>query len=127
MYHLLTVNVRARTKINIPHTNFMREKNLDFINVKPNLRLEGIRLYDARHAFASRLSQRGIIDVETVRALRGHSVIHLTLRYAHSCDKVKRAAVEVLEPKMSRSSDNFMTKAKRKNYYKFPNLLISMH
>jgi integrase len=88
--------------------------------------LENFRLYGCRHTFASRLIQRGT-DIETVRELLGHSDIRLTMRYAHSCDKVKRAAVEILEPKMSRSCDNSVTKAKIEKTCKFPNLLISMN
>ena len=30
MYHLLTVNARTQTEINIPHINFVKEKSLDF-------------------------------------------------------------------------------------------------
>ncbi len=37
MYHLLTANVRTRTEINIPHVNLVKEKNLDFVDVKSNL------------------------------------------------------------------------------------------
>jgi len=39
MYHLLTVNVRSRTEINIPPINFVKEKSLDFVDAQSNLRL----------------------------------------------------------------------------------------
>jgi integrase len=88
--------------------------------------LDDFRLYDARQTFASKLIQRGA-DVETVRELLGHSDIRITMRYVHSSDRVKRAAVEVLEPKMSRSCDNSVTKSKSEKACKFPTLLISMN
>ncbi|MCK4931346.1 MAG: site-specific integrase [Candidatus Aminicenantes bacterium] len=88
--------------------------------------LNGVRLYDARHTFASRLIQRGA-DVETVRALLGHSDIRITMRYVHSNDTVKRAAVELLEPKKEHFCDNSVTKSKREKTCKSPSLLISMN
>ncbi len=33
MYHLLTANVRMRTKINILHINLVKKKSLDFVDV----------------------------------------------------------------------------------------------
>jgi len=39
MYHLLTVNVRVRTEINIPPGNFVKEKSPDFADAQSNLRL----------------------------------------------------------------------------------------
>lgn len=33
MHHLITVNVRTRTKINIPHINFVKENNQDSASV----------------------------------------------------------------------------------------------
>jgi len=72
--------------------------------------LKGIRLYDCRHTFASRLIQNGC-DIETVRALLGHSDIRVTMRYAHSTDNVKRAAVDLLNPKRAFLCDDMVTKA----------------
>jgi len=71
--------------------------------------LNGIRLYDCRHTFASRLIQNGC-DIETVRALLGHSDIRVTMRYAHSTDTVKRAAVDLLNPKRAFLCDEVVTK-----------------
>jgi len=62
-----------------------------------------------------------------VVGLLGHSDICITMRYVHSGDKVKRAAVELLEPKKDHSRDNSVTKSKREKTCKFPNHLISMN
>jgi integrase len=57
--------------------------------------IQGLRLYDLRHTFASRLIQRGA-DIETARELLGHSSVRLTQRYTHSNDEMKQRAVELL-------------------------------
>jgi excisionase family DNA binding protein len=88
--------------------------------------LNGVRLYDARHTFACRLIRRGA-DIETVRVLLGHSDIRITMRYVHSNDAVKRAALELLEPKRDHFCDNSVTKSEREKTCKSASLLISMN
>ena len=73
--------------------------------------LTDVRLYDARHTFASRLLQRGA-DIETIRELLGHSDIRMTMRYTCSNEAVKRDAVERLSPKTGLSCDTVVTSPK---------------
>lgn len=54
--------------------------------------IQGLRLHDLRHTFATRCLQAGA-DVKTVSELLGHSDISITSRYLHSDDTVKAAAV----------------------------------
>jgi len=39
MYHLLTVNVRYRTEINIPHIHFIKENSQDSVALQSSLEL----------------------------------------------------------------------------------------
>jgi hypothetical protein len=57
-----------------------------------------------RHTFASRLVNSGV-DIVTVKELLGHSIISVTMRYAHTNIESKRAAVE----KLDGFSDNLVT------------------
>lgn len=70
--------------------------------------VSGIRLYDARHTFASRLVRYGV-DIESIRSLLGHSDIKITQRYTHSNEAVKRSAVELLSPKKGLARDKLVT------------------
>ena len=71
--------------------------------------LVGIRLYDCRHTFASRLVQKGV-DIETVRSLLGHSSLKMTQRYTHSNDQVKKTAVGLLDSEKGYPGDKLVTK-----------------
>lgn len=59
-------------------------------------KLNGLRLHDLRHTFATRLIQAGV-DVFTVQRILGHSTITMTMRYVHSFEPEMRAAVEKLD------------------------------
>jgi integrase len=63
--------------------------------------LEGLRLHDLRHAFASFLINKGI-PLATIGQLLGHTRAETTERYAHLADKVLREATgkmaEVMPP-----------------------------
>ena len=56
-------------------------------------KIEGFRLHDLRHTFASRV-KRGGADLYTVQRLLGHSSPFMTQRYAHLQPDDLRAAVE---------------------------------
>jgi integrase len=55
--------------------------------------IDGVRIHDLRHSFASELASSGA-SLPLVGALLGHSAPSTTARYAHLYDDVQRAAVE---------------------------------
>ncbi len=68
------------------------------LGLKGSLRragLTGITWHTFRHTFATRLTRSGV-DLVTVKELLGHSTVAVTMRYAHSNDETKRAAVSRL-------------------------------
>lgn len=65
-----------------------------FREARLKARIQGLRIHDLRHTFASRLVARGA-DLVTVKDLLGHSVILTTMRYAYS--RAHKQAVESLE------------------------------
>jgi excisionase family DNA binding protein len=58
--------------------------------------LDGLRVHDLRHTFATRLLRRGA-DIVTVQRLLGHSSVVVTQRYAHTDEATKRSAVALLD------------------------------
>jgi integrase len=67
--------------------------NKSWSAVVKSAKLTNFRLHDLRHSFASKLVQAGV-DLNTVRALMGHSDIAMTLRYGHLSPDNLRLAVE---------------------------------
>jgi integrase len=65
--------------------------------------IEGLRLHDLRHTFATRLRDKGE-NLTTIMKLMGHSKYETTLRYAHVLEKSQHEAVEKLvgEPNKAR-------------------------
>ena len=55
--------------------------------------LEGVRVHDLRHSFASVLAGSGA-SLQLIGSLLGHSEISTTMKYAHLADDARRAAVE---------------------------------
>jgi integrase len=55
--------------------------------------LEGVRIHDLRHSFASVLAGAGA-SLQLIGSLLGHAQIATTMRYAHLADDARRAAVE---------------------------------
>lgn len=66
-----------------------------FVNACRRAGLEGLRMHDLRHTFASRLIERGV-DIVTVKELLGHHSVTVTERYTHSNGQLHRAAVDLL-------------------------------
>lgn len=61
--------------------------------VKRVAQLEDVRLHDLRHTFASH-AVISKVPLPVVARLLGHSREHMTLRYAHVCDRETEAAAE---------------------------------
>jgi integrase len=55
--------------------------------------LEGVRIHDLRHSFASVLAGSGA-SLQLIGSLLGHTQVTTTMRYAHLADDARRAAVE---------------------------------
>jgi len=72
-----------------------------------NADIEGLRLQDLRHSFATRLVKKGF-DIETVRDLLEHYSVTVTQRYTNSTDERKKEAVEALSKK-AEVSDKMVT------------------
>jgi integrase len=77
-----------------------------FKSVRKKAGLQGLRLHDLRHTFATRLIHAGV-DVFTVQKILGHSTITMTMRYVHSFEAQMRDAVAKLEEKFAQSLHNF--------------------
>ncbi|MBU1008480.1 site-specific integrase [Candidatus Dependentiae bacterium] len=67
--------------------------------------VNGLRLHDLRHTFASRLVELGV-DLVTVSKLLGHSSITMTMRYAHPTPENMRRAVDGLSAAPSRQVES---------------------
>ena len=64
--------------------------------------IEGVRLHDLRHTFASTLVSDGA-NLPLIGTLLGHTQAQTTMRYAHLFDRPQRAAVERLGRNMMSS------------------------
>ncbi len=57
--------------------------------------IKDLRFHDLRHTFGTRLADAGV-DVVKIKELMGHQSIETTMRYLHTTDKGKRAAITEL-------------------------------
>jgi len=64
--------------------------------------LEGLRIHDLRHSFASALVNRGV-NLYDVQHLLGHNSIKSTQRYAHLEDQRLKASLSVVEDFVAQS------------------------
>ncbi len=90
--------LKAASQSEYVFPGIMSQKSLSsihtaFWNACREAGIQGLRIHDLRHTFASRLSSMGF-DLVTIKDLLGHASIVTTLRYAHS--SAHRAAVEAL-------------------------------
>jgi len=67
--------------------------NEAWIKARKAAKLDGIRLHDLRHAYASILASAGL-SLPVIGALLGHATPVTTHRYAHLFDDPLRAATE---------------------------------
>ncbi len=57
--------------------------------------INDFRFHDLRHTFGTRLADAGV-DIVKIKELMGHQSIETTMRYLHTTDKGKRAAITEL-------------------------------
>ncbi|HUP25410.1 MAG TPA: tyrosine-type recombinase/integrase [Thermoanaerobaculia bacterium] len=63
--------------------------------VRKTAKLDGVRIHDLRHSFASHLVSSGL-SLHVVGMLLGHTQAETTARYAHVADKALREAADVM-------------------------------
>ncbi|WP_164066312.1 site-specific integrase, partial [Serratia marcescens] len=68
-------------------------------SVCQDAQIDGVRLHDLRHTFASTLVSDGA-NLPLIGSLLGHTQAQTTMRYAHLFDEPQRAAVERLGSSM---------------------------
>ena len=61
--------------------------------VRKQAGIEGVRIHDHQHTFASQAAMQGI-PLPVVARLLGHAQVQMTLRYAHVSDRDVEAAAE---------------------------------
>jgi integrase len=74
-------------------TGPLREVRHDWAKICETATLEGVRIHDLRHSFASFLASSGL-SLPVIGALLGHSEPSTTARYSHLLDDPLRAATE---------------------------------
>jgi integrase len=97
----------ARIRRDGPFVFAGREPGTHRIEIRKNwaaickaARIDGLRMHDLRHSFASELVSSGH-SLPVVGALLGHAQITTTQRYAHLYDDVTRAAVNKVGARMA--------------------------
>ena len=83
-----------------------------FKNTLRKAGIEGCWFHDLRHTFASHLVMSGV-DLVTVKELRGHSSIEMTMRYSHTNTLSKNSAVAVLDDVLKTDGHNLVTISKK--------------
>jgi integrase len=73
----------------------LKEVRTAFLAACRKAGIEGLRLHDLRHTFATRLRDKHV-DLATIMKLLGHSTIAMTLRYAHCSEQSQHDAVNKL-------------------------------
>lgn len=68
-------------------------------------------LYDLRHSFATAAAQAGV-DLVTLAAILGHSSIRLVQKYVHPTAEHKKAAMELYEESLKRSTEKVVKEGK---------------
>ena len=79
-----------------------------FEKARKDADLQGLRLHDLRHTFATRLIQ-GDANPFTVQRILGHSTITMTMRYVHPSEDLMREAVANLDRNFAQSLHNSET------------------
>ena len=79
-----------------------------FEKARKDADLQGLRLHDLRHTFATRLIE-GDANPYTVQRILGHSTITMTMRYVHPSEDLMREAVANLDRNFAQSLHNSET------------------
>jgi integrase len=69
----------------------------------------GVRFYDARHTFVTRLAENPTVSEETIRQLAGHVSPRMLRQYAHIRASARRAAIATLEQPDAADTADFAT------------------
>ena len=73
-----------------------------WLKIRAEAGLEGVRLHDLRHTFASMAIEAGL-GLPVIGKLLGHNNAATTQRYAHLAEDPAREALEVIGKKISGS------------------------
>ena len=80
----------------------------NFSKICDEIGLPDVTVHTLRHTFATRLAQRGDVNMEQVRKLMGHSDMKTTQRYSHLNNQALRETVRKLEKSPS-GAGNYQT------------------
>ena len=83
-----------------------------FEKARKDADLQGLRLHDLRHTFASRVIQK-TPDPYILRKILGHSTITMTMRYVHPSEDQMREAMAKLDRDFAQSLHNSETHQSR--------------
>jgi len=99
---LLNAATRARARQKSPYLfpgrkdgSALKGVRVLWRRVLKEAKLEGVRLHDLRHSFASHLVSAGY-DLPVIGKMLGHAQVQTTARYAHLKEDVQSAAAEVM-------------------------------
>jgi integrase len=87
--------------------------NVAWIRARKAARLDGVRLHDLRHTFASTLASAGQ-SLPVIGALLGHTTPQTTHRYAHLFDDPLRTAIERASDILTRKTSAEIVPFKRR-------------
>jgi integrase len=76
---------------------YMHNIGVVWSRIRKKAGLDGVRIHDLRHTYASYLVSSGQVDIYTLQRLLGHQSITMTSRYAHLAPDTLRKATNVAD------------------------------